>query len=206
VVTSGQVSVLRGEAHDGYITGPDPSPEQPLGAGGARLFDWYTDGDTPSRIFPGFRLSPASAGVFDAVAERCGATLAGRKTYDDSGGWHGDGPHPDAPLFVLSHRPPPTPPASSPRQTFVSTGIADAISAARRAAAPTGKDVALMGSGMIAAALRANLLDEVILHQVPVLLGGGTPFFRDLAASVPLTLLEVVAAPGVTHLRFAVAR
>jgi dihydrofolate reductase len=189
---------------DGYITGPHPSPAQPLGTGGERLFDWYGDGDTPSEVFPDFRLWPASARVFDAVAARVGATIAGRKTYDDSGGWGGGGPHPAAPLFVLSHRLPPAPPVSSPGQTFISTGIADAITAAQAAAA--GKDVALMGSGVVAAALQAGLLDEVVLHQVPVLLGGGVPFFHDLAGRVPLTLLEVVAAPGVTHLRFAVDR
>jgi dihydrofolate reductase len=189
---------------DGYITGPHPSPAQPLGTGGGRLFDWYGDGDTPSQVFPDFRLWPASARVFDAVAARVGATIAGRKTYDDSGGWGGGGPHPAAPLFVLSHRPPPAPPVSSPGQTFIATGIADAITAAQAAAA--GKDVALMGSGVVAAALNAGLLDEVVLHQVPVLLGGGVPFFHDLAGCVPLTLLEVVAAPGVTHLHFAVGR
>jgi dihydrofolate reductase len=189
---------------DGYITGPHPGLEQPLGVGGARLFDWYTNGDTPSRIFEGFRLWPASAVVFDAAAERVGAVIAGRKTYDDSRGWGGGGPHPAAPLFVLSHRPPPAPPVSSDGQVFITTGIADAVGVARQAAA--GKDVALMGSGVVAAALQAGLLDEVILHQVPVLLGGGTPYFHDLASSVPLTPLEVVDAPGVTHLRFAVAR
>jgi dihydrofolate reductase len=191
---------------DGYITGPDPNPEQPLGNGGAVLFDWYTSGDTRSRMFEGFRLWPASAAVFDAAAERVGAVVAGRKTYDDSRGWDGGGPHPTAPLFVLSHRPPPGPPASSDDQVFITTGIADAVSAARQVAAAAGKDVCLMGSGMVAAALQAGLLDEVILHQVPVLLGGGTPFFHDLASSVPLTPLEVMDAPGVTHLRFAVDR
>ncbi len=34
---------------DGFIAGPDDSPAQPLGKGGMRLFDWYSDGDTPSR-------------------------------------------------------------------------------------------------------------------------------------------------------------
>jgi len=189
---------------DGYITGPDPTPEEGLGAGGERLFDWYTDGETPSRIFTSFRLSPASAAVFDAAAERVGAILAGRKTYDDSGGWGGAGPHPDAPLFVLSHRPPPAPPISSDAQVFISTGFEDAVSEARKIAGE--KDVCLMGSGMIAAALRAGVLDEVIMHQVPVLLGGGTPYFQALPGSVPLTPLEVVPAPGVTHLRFSVDR
>jgi len=189
---------------DGYITGPDPTPDRGLGAGGDRLFEWYFDGDTPSRIFSGFQMWPASAAVFDAAAERVGAVVAGRKAYDDSGGWEGAGPHPVAPLFVLSHRPPPAPPVSSDAQTFISGEIADAIGAARKAAAE--KDVCLMGSVVIAAALEAGLVDEVILHQVPVLLGGGTPYFRDLPGSVSLTSLEVVPAPGVTHLRFAVDR
>ncbi len=42
---------------DGYITGPDPSPDQALGRGGGVLFDWYFNGDTPSRQFDGFQLS-----------------------------------------------------------------------------------------------------------------------------------------------------
>ena len=63
-----------------------------------------------------------------------------------------------------------------------------------------------MGSDPVAAALRASLLDEVILHVVPVLLGGGTRFFDELPASVSLTRLEVVAAPETTHLRYGVTR
>lgn len=172
-----------------------------MGTGGAQLFDWYSDGDTPSTQFRNFRLSAASAEVFDTIAGRSGAIVAGRRTYDDSRGWGGGGPHPTAPLFVLSHRPAP---ASAARQTFIGTGIADAIAAATQAAA--GNDVALMGSGVLAAALRAGLVDEVIIHQVPVLLGGGIPFFGELAGVVRLTTLGVTAAPGVTHLSYAVVR
>ena len=43
---------------------------------------------------------------------------------------------------------------------------------------------------------------EVILHQVPVLLGAGRPFFRELPAHIGLSLVEAVPAPGVTHLRY----
>ncbi|HEX3491170.1 MAG TPA: dihydrofolate reductase family protein [Streptosporangiaceae bacterium] len=190
---------------DGYITGPDPSPEQALGAGGGQLFDWYFSGDQPSRQFDGFRLAEPSREVFDTVAARVGAIIAGRTTYDHSGGWDGRGPHPTAPLFVLSHRPPPERLADAP-QVFVSTGIEDAIARASRAAAETERDVALMGSGVINAALRAGLLDEVTVHQVPVLLGGGTPYFGALPAPVDMDVVRVVAAPGVTHLTFAIRR
>jgi dihydrofolate reductase len=186
---------------DGYITGPDPSPERPLGVGGDRLFDWYRDGDTPSARIPSFRLSLPSAQIFDALVDRVGAVVAGRKTYDDSDGWGGEGPHPTAPLFVLSHRPPPP---RSDRQTFVGTGIYDAIAAATLAA--DGRDVGLMGSGVLTAALAAGLVDELVIHQVPVLLGGGVRFFGDMANKVRLTRMSVVIAPDVTHLSYAVVR
>ncbi len=188
---------------DGYITGPDPSPEQALGTGGGRLFDWYFNGDQPSRQFDGFRLFEPSREVFDAAAARVGAIVIGRTTYDHSNGWDGGGPHPTAPPFVLSHRPPPARLAAA-AQVFVDTGIEDAIAQASRAAGDL--DVALMGSGVINAALRAGLLDEVTIHQVPILLGGGTPLFGALPAAVDLDVVRVVAAPGVTHLTFAVRR
>ncbi|MEN3305794.1 MAG: hypothetical protein V7603_1996 [Micromonosporaceae bacterium] len=185
---------------DGYITGRNPGAGRGLGDA-TMLFDWYSDGDTPSEVFDGFRLSEPSARVFDALAGRVGASLAGRNTYDDSGWSTGGTPHPTAPLVVLSHRPPPQ---SNERQTFVSTGIEDAVAAAREAAGD--KDVALMGGGVATAALAAGLVDEVILHQVPILLGGGRPFFQSLPEHVRLRLVEAVPAPGVTHLRYEVTR
>ncbi|KAB1916127.1 dihydrofolate reductase family protein [Micromonospora sp. AMSO31t] len=186
---------------DGYITGRDPGEGRGLGDA-TMLFDWYFDGDTPSQVFDGFRLSEPSARVFDALAGRVGASLAGRNTYDDSGWIHGGTPHPAAPLFVLSHRP--VPGMSDDRQTLVTTGIEDAVAAARDAAGD--KDVALMGGGVVTAALAAGLVDELILHQVPILLGGGRPYFQSLPEHVRLRLVEAVPAPGVTHLHYEVLR
>ena len=196
-----KVFVALAASVDGYITGPAPNPERPLGIGGDQLFDWYRDGDTQSAQYPNFRLSAPSAEVFDALVDRVGAVVAGRKTYDDSDGWDGEGPHPTAALFVLSHRP--APPGAG-RQPFVASGISDAIAAATRAAG--GRDVALMGSGVLAAALQAGLVDEVIIHQVPVLLGGGVRFFGGMNGKVQLARLGAVTAPGVTHLSYAVVR
>jgi dihydrofolate reductase len=185
---------------DGYVTGRDPGAGRGLGDG-TMLFDLYFDGDTPSQVFDGFKLSGPSARVFDSVAGRVGASLVGRNTYDDSGWATGGTPHPTAPLVVLSHRPAPR---VNERQTFVSTGIEDAITAARAVAGD--KDVALMGGGVVTEALKADLIDEVILHQVPVLLGGGRSFFQELPEHVQLRLLEAIPAPGVTHLHYEVVR
>ena len=190
---------------DGYISGRDPSdPSGGFGRGlgdAPMLFDWYRDGDTPSRAFDNFRLSEPSARIFDALAGRVGAVVAGRTTYEHSSHWGGDGPHPTARLFVLSHRPAPE---MTERQTLITTGIEDAIAAAREAAGD--KDVGLMGGGVVTEALRAGLVDELILHQVPILLGGGRPFFQELPEHVELRLIEAVPAPGVTHLRYEVVR
>ncbi|WP_280271026.1 dihydrofolate reductase family protein [Nocardia wallacei] len=196
----GKVISAHAVSVDGYITGRDPGPGQGLGDGGM-LFDWYFDGDTPSRVFDGFKLSEASARVFDDLAGRVGAIVAGHRTYVDSDGFSGGSPHPTAPLFVLAHD---RPAAASASQTVVTTGIEDAIAAAREAAGDG--YVGLMGGGVATAALRAGLVDEVVLHQVPILLGGGRPFFQSLPGHIRLRLVEAVAAPGVTHLRYEVQR
>ena len=183
---------------DGYLTGRDPGAGRGLGDGGM-LFDWYFGGDTPSQVFDGFRLSKPSADVFDPLAARVGAIVAGRNTYEDSDHFGGGSPHPAARLFVLSHRPAPD---LTDRQTLITTGIADAITAGRQAAGD--KDVGLMGGGVLTAALAAGLVDELVLHQVPILLGGGRPFCQALPDHVRLRLIEAVPAPGVTHLRYEV--
>src|SRR6266704_555120 len=165
---------------DGYVAGPDDSREHPLGIGGERLFEWYSDGDTPSRLYPSFRLSKPSADFFD--------------------GWNGDGPLPGAPLFVLTHNVPDEVPQGSSTYTFVTTGIADAVAQARAAAG--GKDVSIMGSAGVQQARRDGLLDELVLDLVPVLLGGGVRLLDGVDANLRCT--RVVDAPGVTHLAYEV--
>ena len=189
---------------DGYISGRTPDGEEEFGRGlgdAPMLFDWYFDGDTPSQVFDGFKLSEPSARFFDAIAARVGAAVAGRTTYEHSGHWAGGGPHPTARLFVLSHRPAPE---ISEAQTLVTSGIEDAIAAARAAAGD--KDVALMGGGLVTEALKEGLVDELVLHQMPVLLGAGRRFFQELPEHVQLRLLEAIPAPGVTHLHYEVVR
>jgi dihydrofolate reductase len=147
------------------------------------------------------KLSQPSARVFDGLAARVGAVVAGRNTYEDSDHFGGGSPHPTARLVVLSHRPAPE---ITERQTLVTTSIQDAIAAARKVA--DGKDVGLMGGGVATEALTAGLVDEVVLHQVPVLLGAGRSFFQELPKHVHLRLLEATPAPGVTHLHYEVVR
>lgn len=171
---------------DGFITGRDAGPHRPLGDGDA-LFDWYGD--------------PRNSAYFDALAGRVGAVVTGRTTYDDCDGFEGGSPHPTAPMVVVSHRPPPPEYVDSDRQSFADT-IEGAVERARELAGD--KDVGLQGGVTLASAIDAGLVDEVILHQVPVLLGAGRPFFAPLAEHVRLTLLDTVQGTGVTHLHYGI--
>jgi len=74
---------------------------------------------------------------------RCGAVIAGRRTYDVSDGWSGAGPMGPRPLFLVTRRPPDEIPLANPPYTFVTDGIPAAVAAARNAAGD--QDVVLMG-------------------------------------------------------------
>jgi dihydrofolate reductase len=127
--------------------------------------------------------------------------IAGRNSYDDANGWSGGSPHPTAPLFVVSHRP--APPEATSAQTFTNS-VEEAVTAASTAAGDL--DVNLMGGGVLTAALAAGLVDEIIVHQVPVLLGAGRRLFQELPAHLRLSLVEAVPATGVTHLHYRLER
>jgi dihydrofolate reductase len=186
---------------DGYITGRDPSAGRGLGDG-TMLFDWYSDGDTPSQVFNGFKLSEPSARLFDALAGRVGAIVAGRNTYEDSEHFGGGSAHPTAPLFVLSHRPAPE---MTERQTLVTTGIEAAVAAAREAAGD--KDVGVMGGAdIIRQALRAGLVDELTISIAPVVLGGGKRLFEGFDQTLNLEHLSVLHSPLATHISYRVVR
>ncbi|MFC6704591.1 dihydrofolate reductase family protein [Flexivirga alba] len=173
---------------DGYITGSNPRPGHGLGAGGV-LFDWY--GDT------------GNAATYQQLVDRVGAVVTGRTTYDDCEGFGGGSPHPTAPMVVVSHRPQPAEYVDSQRQIFA-TSIGDGIARGKELAG--GKDVGIQGGVTATAAIEAGLVDEVILHQVPVLLGDGRPFFGQLSEQVPLTLIDTVAGAGVTHLHYRISK
>jgi dihydrofolate reductase len=87
--------------------------------------------------------------------------------------------------------------------TFVTNGIEAALEQARRAAG--GKDVSLAGGANAAQQyLAANLVDEMEISLVPTLLGSGERLFDRVGDDLHgLQLVRTVAAPKVTHLKFA---
>jgi dihydrofolate reductase len=204
-MTTGQAIAAVAVSLDGFIAGPDDSPEQPLGAGGERLFTWFEDGDTAGRFYPSMRMSAKSAAAFDGFIARIGAVITGRRTYDIARAWEGKGEVPGAPLFVVTHHVPGQVPPADPPYTFVTDGIASAVRQALAAA--RGKDARLMGASIIRQCLQGGLLGELTIELVPVILGRGVRLLGGLdPGTVSLELTRVIDAPGVTHLTYHVTK
>ena len=203
---------------DGYVAGPDPTLEEPLGAGGERLHDWVLR-------LAGWRelhgLEGGETGPDDeltrATWDRVGATVMGRRMFSGGAGaweddpnadaWWGDNPPFHHPVFVLTHHErEPVVKEGGTTFHFVTDGIESALEQARAAAGD--KDVGLSGGASVAQQyLRAGLLDELHIHVAPVLLGGGASLFGDLGADAPgLKLTKVVESPLVTHLSYDVEK
>jgi dihydrofolate reductase len=106
-------------------------------------------------------------------------------------------------VFVLTHRPPDA--DHHPAITFLSSDLTDALATATGAAA--GKDVIVFGANLAVQCLRAGLLDEIVIHLVPVLLGDGVRLI-DTPDLGPVALERTLVATSgqITDLRFAVRR
>jgi dihydrofolate reductase len=182
---------------DGYIAGPNDEPGNPGGDGFERLHEWIA---TPDGAYG--RPSGPAGELFDEW-NATGAVLAGRRTVEQVDHWGGDH-HGGVPIFVLSHRAPGPSVASYPLVTYVTDGIATAMGLAKAAAAD--RDVAVQGAQVARQALEADVLDEVQIHQIPVLFGRGRRLFDVLPSRVELEIVRVIDTREATHIRYRVSR
>jgi dihydrofolate reductase len=200
---------------DGFVAGPNQSVDNPIGIGGMRLHQWAFSLAAWRSMhgLEGGEVNQSTLVVQESLAN-IGATVMGRNMFGghpgpwDAGnpwnGWWGSNPPFHHPVFVLSHH------ARDPLQleggttfTFVTDGIEAALAQARKAAA--GKDVSLAGGARAAQQfLAAGLVDEMEISLAPVLLGSGERLFDRVGDNLHgLELVRTVAAPSVTHLKFA---
>jgi dihydrofolate reductase len=179
---------------DGYVTGPNDSRENPFGDGAEMMHDWIFDAATDE-----------DRAIVKDVLDGVGAVVMGRTSFDKNegdGGWHEGGPLGDTPCFVVTHH---APERTHPSiYTFVTDGVATAIERAKRTAKD--KKVSLFGATVMQQALPLGLVDEIRVHVIPVLLGGGTPLFAGLDSAISLERTQVVATPAATHLGFRVVQ
>jgi dihydrofolate reductase len=200
---------------DGFVAGPDQSVKNPLGIGGEELHEWVTS-LAAWRAAHGLRGGEVneSSKVVEEEQAGIGATIMGRNMFgghpgpwdsaDPWNGWWGDDPPFHHPVFVLTHHArEPLPLKGGTTFSFVTRGIDAALEQAREAAGE--QDVMLAGGAdVFQQYLRAGLVDEMEIHLVPVLLGSGERLFEGTGTELHgLEVVRTLAAPGVTHLKFA---
>jgi dihydrofolate reductase len=203
---------------DGFVAGPDPTLEDPLGKGGEELHEWIVglaSWREPHGRTGGERN--ADDELFREGRESTGAVIMGRRMFsggegpweDDptAGGWWGDDPPFHVPVFVLTHHARETVPMEGGTSyIFVTDGIESALEQARSEAGD--KDVLIAGGADVAQQyLKAGLLDEIQLHIAPLLLGDGVRLLDGLGPDdAKLELAGVIDSPKVTHVRYRVGR
>jgi dihydrofolate reductase len=198
---------------DGFVAGPNQSEQNPLGEGGEQLHDWIVPlaAWRESHDKEGGEVNPSSRIVEEARAN-IGAGLMGRNMFGPVGGgdwdpqwkgWWGENPPYHNDVFVVTHHArEPVAMQGGTTYHFVTDGIERALDQAKEAA--NGQDVMLWGGAQIINQyLAAGLLDELELHIVPIVLGGGARLFENLGG-VRLEQVRAVEAPGVTHVKYRV--
>jgi dihydrofolate reductase len=200
---------------DGYMAGPNQSEKDPLGEGAEALHEWIFklaawrgehgmeggDGDE----------NPSNA-VLAAAQQNIGGVVMGRNMFapvrgdwpdEDWKGWWGDDPPFHCPVYVLTHHDrEPFELEGGNSFHFVTDGIEKAVAEAKGAA--DDQDVSVGGGAQtLQQAIAAGLLDEIVVHQVPILLGGGERLFDHLAADLDgPELVDVVRGPEAVHLTY----
>jgi dihydrofolate reductase len=187
---------------DGFVTGPDAGPANGLGDGGDALHRWVFSDD------------PEERQLLSAGAARSGAVVLGRRLFDvidGPGGWNDEvgygAEEVGKPAFVVvTSKRPESVRLTGLDWTFVTTGLTEAVAVARQraeaASAERGADLdaVIMGGGaVINSAVAAGLVDQLVVHLAPMLLGAGTPLF---SGGVPRSLeqRQVIVTSTATHL------
>lgn len=180
---------------DGFSAGPNVGVSNPMGDGGEELHAWQ---------FRGGRRREVLDNLFGGGT---GAVVVGRHTFDLGEKHWGDEPPFHLPVLVVTHRPMAAlTKRGGTTYTFVADGIEGAVARARETAG--GRDVVVLGgAAIIQQCIRVGLLDELRLHLVHVLLGGGTSLFDGLdPASLALERTRLIDDEDVTHLDFRVGK
>ncbi|MBI0296959.1 dihydrofolate reductase family protein [Streptomyces sp. PRKS01-29] len=193
---------------DGFVTGPDPGPASGLGTGGEALHTWaFSDDPEDRRVL---REGTARSGAV-VLGRHLFDVVDGPKGWDDTIGY-GAGEVGKPAFIVVTSSPPKSVRLTDLDWMFVTTGLPDAVTAAREraeaASSDSGKDldVVLMGGGAtVGSAIGAGLVEVLSLHLAPVVLGAGTPLFT---GGAPRTLVQrsVISTPTATHLTYDVFR
>jgi len=191
---------------DGFVAGPNDSPENGLGDGGEGLFNWYFSGDTEvfmSEGVPPLKVSKQSAEIMKEAFSTIGAGVWGRRTFDIAHAWGGNPP--GSPAFIVTHNVPQEWVKEGSPFIFVTDGVESAIRQAKKAAGD--KDVVICTANILQQALKAGLVDEIHMDLAPLLIGGGVSLFDRLGIGpINLECMRVIKTEHVIHLSYRVLK
>jgi dihydrofolate reductase len=186
---------------DGYVAGPDQTESEPLGRNGEELHRWM------------FRepLHRADQPFHDLLTRSLAACVMGRNMFGpvrggwdrEWRGWWGEDPPYHCPVFVLTHHPHESIEMSGGTTFHFVEGFDAAMERAREAAGPDGLVRVTGGAATVQQALRAGVLDELVVDVAPLTLGGGERLFDDVPG-VRLEPLESAHSPLASHVRYRV--
>lgn len=136
-------------------------------------FDWIMWSDESAKIMADYFKT------FDTI-------VMGRRTYEVAvASGHGGGSYGGMKTYVFSRT---LKPRSTKNLEITSEDVVEFI---RRLKQQEGKDICIMGGGLLAQPLlEANLIDEIGFNIHPVLLGSGIPIFHELTHQIDLELIE----------------
>jgi len=200
---------------DGYLVPPgmdlahaaDPTFED-WGAQWGKLHSWIL----PQRYFRE-RLKLGDGGetgtdnqIVEHTFERTGVSIMGKRMFElGEVMWPEEAPF-HTPIFVLTSqvREPWVRPGGTTFY-FVNDGIESALRQARAVAGD--RDIRIAGGAdVIQQYLRAGIVEELDLAIAPVMFGGGRRLFEGISREVGVELVETIASPRVTHVRYAVRK
>ncbi|POY36641.1 deaminase [Solitalea longa] len=202
-----KVFVSVGITLDGFMAGLNGGPQKPLGEGGLAIHEWVfkqqifrqhlgwgNDGETG-------KDNEIAKGIFD----RIGANILGKNMFiEGEANWPEDAPF-HCPVFVLTHETrEPWVRKGGTTFYFENDGIYAALEKAKAVAGD--KDIRISGGAkVIQQYLNAGLVEEFIIHQVPLLLGKGVRLFENLDTDkYSFEIIEAINSPEVTHIRYKV--
>jgi len=135
--------------------------------------DWLLWSDEVGKIMVDYFKS------FDTI-------VMGRRTYEVAiASGHGGGSYGGMKTYVFSRT---LKPRSTKALEITSEDVADVVGRLKQ---EEGKDICIMGGGLLAKSLfEADLIDEIGFNIHPVLLGSGIPLFYEMNRQVDLELID----------------
>jgi dihydrofolate reductase len=195
---------------NGYMAGPNRSPENQMGdGGGPKLHSWIFKQKTfrDQLGIPGGGETGPDDDLIKMIFSRAGASIMGHDMFlEGEKSWPENAPF-HHPVFVLTHekreqwvRP------GGTTFFFVNDGIESALEQARKAAGD--KDVQINGGGnTLMQYLNGGFVDDFIIHISPVFLGsGGLPLFENVQTGIKIKIRETIASQDATHIIYDVIK